>query len=87
MTSSDDANWTLISYASNIALNKSVGGNYYNRSRACNPAACGIWAGEFWEVLVDLYTEEEGRSDLVPQMHVREGQEGYMYEVVLVYVP
>jgi len=46
-----------------------------------------IWVGEFWEVLVDLYTEEEGRSDLVLQVHVRKVQDGYMYEVVLVYVP
>lgn len=46
-----------------------------------------IWVGEFWEVLVDLYTGEEGRSDLVLQVHVREGQDGYMYQVVLVYVP
>ena len=46
-----------------------------------------IWVGEFWEVVVDLYTEEEGRSDLVLQVHVRGDQNGFMYEVILVYVP
>ncbi|WP_429000558.1 DUF7668 domain-containing protein [Stenotrophomonas rhizophila] len=46
-----------------------------------------IWYGDFWNVLVDLYTEEEGRSDLVLQAHVYEVGEGYRYEVVLVYVP
>ncbi|MBV6288836.1 DUF7668 domain-containing protein [Pseudomonas aegrilactucae] len=51
-----------------------------------NSSVC-IWYGEFWDVLVDLYTEEEGRSDLVLQVHVYEGDDGYRYEVVLVYVP
>lgn len=46
-----------------------------------------IWYGEFWNVLVDLYTEEEGRSDLVLQAHVYEVGDEYRYEVVLVYVP
>jgi len=46
-----------------------------------------IWYGDFWNVLLDLYTEEEGRSDLVLQAHVYEVGEGYRYEVVLVYVP
>ena len=52
-----------------------------------NSSVC-IWYGEFWDVLVDLYTEEEEeRSDLVLQVHVYEVGDGYRYEVVLVYVP
>ncbi|WP_421681207.1 DUF7668 domain-containing protein [Stenotrophomonas bentonitica] len=51
-----------------------------------NSSVC-IWYGDFWNVLVDLYTEEEGRSDLVLQAHVYEVGDGYRYEVVLVYVP
>ncbi|WP_411850310.1 hypothetical protein ACLB90_15565 [Stenotrophomonas sp. LGBM10] len=51
-----------------------------------NSSVC-IWYGDFWDVLVDLYTEEEGRSDLVLQAHVYEVGDGYRYEVVLVYVP
>jgi len=50
-----------------------------------NSSVC-IWYGDFWNVLVDLYTEEEGRSDLVLQAHVYEVGDGYRYEVVLVYV-
>lgn len=46
-----------------------------------------IWCGDFWNVLVDLYTEEEVRSDLVLQAHVYEVGDGYRYEVVLVCVP
>lgn len=46
-----------------------------------------IWYGDFWGVVVDLYTEEEGRSDLVLQAHVYEVGDGYRYEVVLVHVP
>lgn len=46
-----------------------------------------IWYGEFWEVLVDLYTEEEGRSDLVLHVRVYEVGDGWRFEVVLVYVP
>ena len=51
-----------------------------------NSSVC-IWYGDYWDVLVDLYTEEEGRSDLVLQVHVDEVGDGYRYEVVLVYVP
>ena len=46
-----------------------------------------IWYGDFWDVLIDLYTEEEGRSNLVLQLHVYEVDDGYRYEIVLVYVP
>lgn len=51
-----------------------------------NSSVC-IWYGDYWDVLVDLYTEEEGRSDLVLQVHVYEAGDEYRYEVVLVYVP
>lgn len=51
-----------------------------------NSSVC-IWYGDYWDVLVDLYTEEEGRSDLVLQVHVYEVGDEYRYEVVLVYVP
>ncbi|WMJ68356.1 hypothetical protein [Stenotrophomonas sp. 24(2023)] len=51
-----------------------------------NSSLC-IWYGEFWNVLVDLYTEEEGRSDLVLQVHIHEAPNGYRYDVIQVYVP
>jgi len=46
-----------------------------------------IWHGTYWCVLVDLFTEEEGMSDLVLQVHVHEDGDTYRYEVALVYVP
>lgn len=46
-----------------------------------------IWSGEYWDVLVDLYTEEEGASDLVLKVRVYEAADGYRYEVDMAYVP
>ncbi|MDN4037290.1 hypothetical protein [Massilia sp. YIM B02443] len=46
-----------------------------------------IWMLDYWEVLVDLYTMEEGASDLVLHMRVYEEGPSYTYEVVNVYVP
>lgn len=45
------------------------------------------WAGNHWDALVDLWTEEEGRSDLVLQARVRETVDGDMVEIHMVYVP
>jgi len=45
------------------------------------------WTGHHWDVMVDLWTEEEGSSDLVLQMRVVEQDEGYLAEVHMVYVP
>ena len=43
-----------------------------------------IWSGHRWDVLVDLWTQEEGRSDLVMHAHVsRSG----IVSVHAVYVP
>lgn len=46
-----------------------------------------IWSGEYGDVLVDLYTEEEGASDLVLKVRVYEAADGYRYEVDMAYVP
>ena len=45
------------------------------------------WMGSHWDVLIDLWTRAEGRSDLVLQARVYETEGGYRYEVGLVYVP
>ena len=45
------------------------------------------WMGTHWELLVDLWTAEEGRSDLVLSCKVREGAAGYSVELYMVYVP
>jgi adenylate kinase family enzyme len=43
--------------------------------------------GDYWNVLVDLYTKEEGLSDLVMNVEVRESNNEYLIDVKLVYVP
>jgi hypothetical protein len=46
-----------------------------------------LWYGDRWRCLIDLWTEEEGRSDLVLDVDVFEHGPGYRYRVNLVYVP
>lgn len=45
------------------------------------------WFGDHWDCLVDLWTEEEGRSDLVLELDVWEDMPGYRFCIHLVYVP
>jgi hypothetical protein len=45
------------------------------------------WQLDHWDVLVDLFTREEGRSDLVMQVTVVEDGPGFLFNVHLVYVP
>ncbi|MBO6730091.1 MAG: hypothetical protein JJ884_09270 [Maricaulis sp.] len=44
------------------------------------------WLGGHWEVLVDLFTDAEGRSDLVMHVTVAE-QDGFLVSLHDVYVP
>ena len=46
-----------------------------------------IWMGTHWDVLIDLWTQGEGRSDLVLGAQVSEQGNGYIIEVDMVYVP
>jgi hypothetical protein len=43
--------------------------------------------GDHWDALIDLWTEDEGRSDLVLQVDVSEAASGYRVDIRLVYVP
>lgn len=45
------------------------------------------WMIDYWDVMVDLYTAEEGRSDLVLRVRVYAEDEGYRFEVHMLYVP
>jgi hypothetical protein len=45
-----------------------------------------IWAGNYWDTLIDLWTQEEGRSDLVLHAQVTEAP-SFSVKVHLVYVP
>ncbi len=51
-----------------------------------NTSVCQ-WYGQHWDVMVDLYTVDEGASDLVLQLRVYEEGTDYIFEVHLVYVP
>lgn len=42
---------------------------------------------DHWSLLVDLWTEEEGCSDLVLEVRVTEDGGGYLVTVYMVYVP
>ncbi|MGV9213995.1 DUF7668 domain-containing protein [Micromonospora sp. RB23] len=53
----------------------------------CWNTSVALWLGDHWRCLVDLWTEEEGRSDLVLDVDVFEHGPGYRYRVNLVYVP
>lgn len=50
-------------------------------------SSCSIWNGAKWEVIVDLWTEESGRSDMILHVEISESGYGYLYEVYMVYVP
>ena len=45
------------------------------------------WQGDHWLCLIDLWTEQEGRSDLVLEAEVREQEPGVRFTVNMVYVP
>lgn len=55
-------------------------------SDAWSTSVC-MWMETHWEVLVDLYTAEEGRSDLVLHVRVFECGLTYAFEVDSVHVP
>jgi hypothetical protein len=46
-----------------------------------------IWVGTYWEALVDLWTAEEGRSDLVLSVEIRESDATYDFDVYGIMVP
>lgn len=45
------------------------------------------WMGEYWDVLIDLFTVEEGASDLAMAVRVFEKNGAYEFEIHSVYVP
>ena len=46
-----------------------------------------IWMGKKWEVIIDLWTKGEGRSDLVLSALVSETKDGFQIKIEMVYVP
>ena len=45
------------------------------------------WYGDYWDVMIDLYTVEEGASDLVLGARVYENGVAFEFEVGMLYVP
>jgi hypothetical protein len=45
------------------------------------------WMLGYWDVLIDLFTEEEGASDLVLFVRVYELAKGYEFQIESVHVP
>ena len=45
------------------------------------------WQLTYWELLVDLFTIEGGRSDLVLHVNVIEEKKDFLFKVHFVYVP
>ena len=50
-------------------------------------SSMGMWYGTHWDALIDLWTEEEGRSDLVLSARISEESNGYSVKIHMVYVP
>jgi len=46
-----------------------------------------IWTGTHWDVLIDIWTASEGRSDLVLGARVFESDPDYRIQIGMVYVP
>ena len=46
-----------------------------------------IWMGDYWDVLLDLWTQEEGQSDLVLSARVTEAGFDFAFKIQMVYVP
>ena len=55
-------------------------------SDAWNTSVCQ-WMCGYWEVIIDLYTEGEGASDLILSAKVYEKDDFYLFEVQSVHVP
>ena len=49
--------------------------------------SASMWYDDHWNVLVDLWTAESGRSDMVLDARVFEAGDGFRFEIHLVYVP
>lgn len=46
-----------------------------------------IWTGHHWDVLIDLWTEVEGASDLALSVKVTQLKDEYHFKINMVFVP
>lgn len=45
------------------------------------------WIGSYWDVIVDLWTVESGRSDMVLHLRAFDLEGAFRFEIHAVYVP
>ncbi|MEP7706758.1 hypothetical protein [Paraglaciecola sp. 25GB23A] len=50
-------------------------------------SSCAQWMGDHWDIIIDLFTESEGLSDLVLTGKVCENNVKIQFKVGLIYVP
>lgn len=55
-------------------------------NEAWNSSVC-ICYGNYWNILIDLYTKNEGLSDLVLNAEIRERDNEYIINIKSVFVP
>jgi len=56
-------------------------------SEDCWETSIAQWQEMYWELLVDLWTEESGESDLVLHIRAFESGSGFSFRIDSVYVP
>ncbi|MET3137057.1 hypothetical protein AAKU61_001409 [Undibacterium sp. GrIS 1.2] len=66
---------------------KNYGANLVDLSEETWSTSVCQWMGNRWDVLIDLYTVEEGASDLVLEARVYEKDTDHIFEVHFVCVP
>ncbi|WP_300672977.1 hypothetical protein [Soonwooa sp.] len=45
-----------------------------------------IYYGDYWEAIIDLFTKNEGLSDLILNLEIREQNNNYVIDIISVYV-
>ena len=52
-----------------------------------NSSVCLYMEDHRWDAIIDLFTEEEGRSDLIIDLRIYMRNDHYLYEIIDIYVP
>ena len=52
-----------------------------------NTSVCLYMEDEFWKAIIDLFTAEEGCSDLILDLHIFKKQNQFEFQINSIYVP
>ncbi|MBK5649403.1 MAG: hypothetical protein I4N51_22095, partial [Acinetobacter sp.] len=52
-----------------------------------NTSVCLYMEDEFWKAIIDLFTAEEGCSDLILDLHIFKKQNQFEFQINGIYVP